>query len=774
MSVDKMVEKAKKVLDKQRELNNLIIDMKEEARAVEQENKALKDRIQQLENKAQDKPESIPLDHPVYTPKQEELPKETTPVEMNTVPPIVQPAPKITPVPKRPDKKQASQPIMEFFLGKNVIVKIAAILMILAVITFGRIAYLDFLENLGRFIFIIGIGVFFLALGYFFERKKAQMYSHIFYITGLSVLVANSFLGQFEYNLYENLVHLIMLIVLTGIPLYYFREERAAFLDTFLIPYYLFILVSPLLLFQTSPIELPTFVATIVLVGTVGYAIYSHFIKYVKRGEPLVYIDIFSLTIAITLLGLGVGSIINTNEFSFGHVIVLLYQIYLIGLLYVINIKRLKDRPLSVQVAFLLMTTLGFLILGISLNGTYEELSGYTNHTLQTLIMSLLLLPIYIYLFVKNDDTTIRVRNLYLVVIAFVTLLYTFIMQKSFNSVTFMNIGSDYRTVTLGIKNLVLVIETALIFLASLLTRDKMQRKVSYSFMAAIVLVYVVKFYVQWDFYGFNSWVIFVPSIVGAISMYAMNYYLNKDNQYDKDILTALVVITVIPLISAITEEWLIDRFPVHLTSVIVWFVIIRYVTKLEIFKTTYEESRILTMNLVIVLFVLIANFFYLDHDFTKFHDLFFAFYVLLANVYLVQAMRELYHYVTGKPGINKEHWFIGLYILGVAIQAIYVTQYINFSFDKVILSSYYMIAAAVGILWGFRQNWLLVRKIGLFAIYFSLAKFFVYDFWANDFDLYVRFVSYFTLALVLFGISALYSYLEKTYGIDEEDPDSN
>jgi hypothetical protein len=108
------------------------------------------------------------------------------------------------------------------------------------------------------------------------------------------------------------------------------------------------------------------------------------------------------------------------------------------------------------------------------------------------------------------------------------------------------------------------------------------------------------------------------------------------------------------------------------------------------------------------------------------------------------------------------------IYLVGVIIHAVFITQYINFSFDKVILSSYYMIAAAVAILWGFRQNYLTVRKIGLFAIYFSLAKFFVYDFWANDFTMYVRFLSYFILAIVLFGISALYSYLERVYGSQE------
>jgi hypothetical protein len=772
MSVDKMIEKAKKVLDKQRELNNLIIDMKDEVRAVEQENKVLKDRIQQLERKVQKAPEAMQTMEPVNEQVRQEKQEEVPPIEASPVLPIQQETPALqveAPAPQAKKSSPVPKPIMEFFLGKNVIVKIAAILMVLAIITFGQIAYVDWLNSLGRFILIVGIGGFFLGLGYFFEQKNIQMYAHIFYIIGLSVLVANSFLGQFEYDLYGNLAQLIMLLVLTGVPLYYFKEERAAFLDTFLIPYYLFILISPLFLFNMTVFDVGTFIGTTLLIGLVGFAIYSHVILYVKRGEPLVYIDIFSITIAITLLGLGVGVVVNTDSFSFGHVIVLLYQIYLIGLLYAINFKRLNERPFSVQIALLLMTTLGFLILGISLNGTFEDLSGYTNQTLQTLFMSVLLLPIYIYLFVKEEETTENVRNLYLIVIAFVTLLYTFIMERSYNAVTFDFINNN-STITLGMKNLILVLETTLLFVVSLYTKDKMQRKVSYSFMGTILAVYLFKFILRWDFEGFHSAIIFVPSILAALTMYVLNYFYNKKDTYDKDILTFLVILTVIPLFSAITKEWLINEYPIHLASIILWFVIVRFLSTIQVFHTPYQTKRHVAMNLLIVLFVFIGNFYYLNHDFTTFHDIFFIFYVLLANVYLVQALRELYHFMTSSPAANKEQWFIGLYILGVGIQAIFVTQYINFSFDKVILSSYYMIAAAVGILWGFRYNWLLVRKIGLFAIYFSLAKFFVYDFWANDFDLYVRFVSYFMLALVLFGISALYSYLEKTYGTEELD----
>mgnify|MGYP000934943999 FL=1 len=89
--------------------------------------------------------------------------------------------------------------------------------------------------------------------------------------------------------------------------------------------------------------------------------------------------------------------------------------------------------------------------------------------------------------------------------------------------------------------------------------------------------------------------------------------------------------------------------------------------------------------------------------------------------------------------------------------------------FDKVILSSYFLIASAIGVLLGFRMNWSISRRLGLFAIYYSLAKFFVYDMYSQDFSAFVRMVTYFVLGSILLGISFLYAYLEKIYGKELE-----
>ena len=78
------------------------------------------------------------------------------------------------------------------------------------------------------------------------------------------------------------------------------------------------------------------------------------------------------------------------------------------------------------------------------------------------------------------------------------------------------------------------------------------------------------------------------------------------------------------------------------------------------------------------------------------------------------------------------------------------------------------MIASAGGILLGFKGSWTLSRKLGLASIYYSLGKFFIYDFYTQDFSTFVRMVTYFILGFVLLGISFLYAYLEKEYGKDQ------
>ena len=172
-------------------------------------------------------------------------------------------------------------------------------------------------------------------------------------------------------------------------------------------------------------------------------------------------------------------------------------------------------------------------------------------------------------------------------------------------------------------------------------------------------------------------------------------------------------------------------------------------------------------LNIKIIVFVMAINLFYFNHDFGVTNDLIKFILVMVANVYIVKALYDLYLFFKDK--YNPEVVAIILYGVGVLVQSYFIHNYINIEFDKVILSSYFMIASALGILIGFNNGWSITRKIGLGAIYYSLAKFFIYDFYTQDFSTTVRMVTYFILGFTLLGISFLYSYLEKKFGNDKE-----
>lgn len=774
MSVEKMVAKTKEVLDKQRELNTLVIEMKDEVRAVHQENIALRKRIEELESQS---PGSIPapsiepeVARPVTPPpKEQSLDPVTTPQPVPTDIPK-KPAPKPFPV-KQPSSRKprtTTNPLMEFFLGKNVIVKIAAVLMVLAIITFGQIAYVDFLNDVGRFVLILGIGLLSIVLGYVFEQKKNDVFSNIFYIIGLAVLLANSFLGQFEYELYDNVVHILYMLAITIAPLFYFWNKRSPFLDTSLVPYYFVVLGSSMALFFDIEMTVLPFLLLVALIGVSGFAIIAQLILYKRELGYYATVDLTILLIATAVINLSIGIIVQSPEFSFAHVIVLMYQIFFIGLFYAYNITKLKHHGNEIQLYTLLVTTLSFIVLSIGLRSSYEAIFNVTNNSLMLLFSTLLLLPLYVHLYRHQDASTKDVTSLYLVISGIMALIFTFFVNQGT-----MMVGSLQREVDieLNVRNIILVVETILLFLSAVLTKDRIQRLVSYVFMGMMVVVYLMYYGFANHPTGFGSYELFLYSIVGALVLYLIEYFLGDNSNENKDIITVLAIIVAIPLFTAIGSEWLYDRQQVLLMMTVLWLIGSRYLTTLPALRTKYEQVRYFYLNIAIVALVLFTNFIYFDHNFDLFpkHLLLF-FLVLIGNGYIVQSLREIYIVKVQKMNISPETFFIVLYLIGVFVQAVFVTQYINFSFDKVMLSSYYMIAASISILWGFRNNWISVRRLGLFAIYFSLLKFFVYDFWANDFDLYVRFVSYFMLALVLFGISALYSYLERKYGVEEHE----
>lgn len=763
MGTKSMVDKAKQLIEKQKELNYLVVEMKNEVKLVEQENMKLQVELETLKSHIKHKNISKSVTKQVLeVEKQKELPKDEQ--LMSVTKPVVASDQGSTIRDQEPRQRtQTQNSIIEFFLGKNVIVKIAAVLMVLAVISFGQIAYMDFLNDIGRFNLILSIGFVFIGLGYFFERKSADVFGNIFYILGFAVLLANNFLGLYEYQLYNDFVFMYLLIPLVVVPLLYFYKKRYKFLDTALNMYYLVIMFVPIVIFNDLEVNFHGFILITLIIAITGFAVYRNYTHNMDKHNELAIIEFIVLLIAAIAIIVTSSEIITTESISLAHMNVLMYQIFIVFIYYVIHFKNVENRNEATHIALLVTTTIIFFMLGSSLGGTFSALSGRDNSSISTLITVVLFIPIYVYMFKRKKDD--KLTDIYLIIISGAALFFTFFVEGRRIR---PNGNYYYHDLEAYLKNIILISEVMVLYAFSRVTKDKMQKFVSYGFMG-ITLFYTLIHFVLEDL-SFSDFRFFVPTIMSGIVVYLLFTFVNSSHREkeEQDAVKLFALAVFIPFVLIFTKELLQDDAPVIIGVLVFYLIGIRYLFNLKLFKSIYQEEFTLGLNSLIVFLIFIANLFYFDHDFTQFTDLFKLLVVGLANVYLIQALREigLYTYQKNK---SAEFLFAVFYIVGVIIQAVFITQFINFDFDKVILSSYYMISAAVAILYGFRSNWFNVRKIGLFAIYFSLAKFFIYDLWTNDFDKYVRFLSYFILAVVLFGIAALYSYLEKTYGPKEE-----
>ena len=312
--------------------------------------------------------------------------------------------------------------------------------------------------------------------------------------------------------------------------------------------------------------------------------------------------------------------------------------------------------------------------------------------------------------------------------------------------------------------------EALLFYIFSKYSNKDVHRAISYVFGIS-VLLFGFDHYLSVGTLTFDNALVIFSTIFMTVSMLAINVYMKKSRELrDEDNIFAhlLVLFSLVPFVITFTHDILSTDVAYIMASVLLLLIGYRYFATMKVVEVSYKRNFKLIVNALFLALLLIINFKYFDHDFSKFEDVFKFIFMLAMNVYVVKALLETY--LDFKEVSKEENFAIVLYGLGVFIQSMFIHRYINFEFDKVILSSYFLIVSAIGILIGFRENWSLTRKLGLAAIYYSLAKFFIYDFYTQDFSTFVRMVTYFILGFILLGISLLYAYLERTYGLAEQD----
>jgi|LGOV01.1.fsa_nt_gb hypothetical protein len=759
MSVKKVIEKTAKVLDKQRELNDLILELETEVNN-------LKESIEVKSKVAE--PEIYNTKETVF--KKEVIFKEKTIVKEKTIakPPEFRPRkqyvfPEKSEEQKIKDAKREAtrQSITEFFLGKNVIAKIAVVLIFLGIVTFGRMAYIRWLNDVGRFVLILGIGISSGGLGYFFEKRKSNVFNNVFYGVSVFILYLAFLLGKFEYELMSSTMYFVSSIGLTAIVFGYFYKRRYDFLDSLLMLFYYTVVLTQLTAsFQLDISIFDMILITVLVLGVAGIS-YLYFTKYVREEGKQV-----SFTTSLITLGLFVFTISSILAGSGSTYIVMLYLGLNIFFIYLINLTHILKGN-WVQSIIITLASIAILILtGIAIRFSLFEAGILLNGSYITLIIATIFVPMYILLFIRNKQEDSPYLNMYSLVITTILIIFALTAAHGNSSEGITALYSHY------IRNIILLSEVLIFYGISKLTKYDMHKKLFYILIGVGGLFSLIYFTSIGDF-TFNDIGMLMVNLAFVILIYGVNYlfyrYKQIDHTEDNMVLNLAGILLIAPLVATLSREGLRLDSSVALTSVVLFFIGYRWLLNLKFFKVKdLHKELIIFLNILILIFIVVINFKYFDHRFIYFGDVFKFVYVLGVNIYVVKALEELYDYY--KTEDYEEVLFIFMFLIGVVIQSLFIHYYLNIEFDKVILSSYFMISSSVAILYGFKSGWTKVRKIGLAAIYFSLIKFFIYDFYTQEFSEYVKMGTYFILGFVLLGISFLYAYLERTYGFQNED----
>ncbi len=752
MSQNKLVDKTRKVLEKQKELGTLIDDLKSEVKDVYYENQKLTEENLKLKEKLALFQRSSEPVKPQVEPVKEVVKERVVEKE-----PVKKAEPPKMPSPTIVVRKREKQPnpFVEFFLGKNIIAKIAAVLIFLGIITFGQMAY-DWLPDLGRFLLIFFTGAFFFGIGIYFERKKAFVFSNVFYTIGLAIIYYSFMLARFGFELYSISVLSYLLALLMAFTLYFFKDKRYEFLDVSLFVFY-FVAGLSIVFYLPITSVFSHYIEVVLFACLLGYAMYQYYTNYIKENVKLKMITQILLAIISIVATVGIMVLYDERAQLFA-VVALLYSTLFVLTVYLMNYMNTKSSTSPIKYSLPIITTIVLLMMSIVYYSFLDEFFRAESGGTAVFVFIVLFAPVYAYLFKTKKEDDLFITNYYAIILASAMLIYSFVAGA-------INL---YEPLDFYVLNLILVAEVLIFFTLSKFTKDDLQRYISYIFIGVLLLRNLNYYQTEGALLFTDSNVLFVTIGLGVV-LFGINsffrYMKQSEHQIDNVVVNGFNVLALVPFMMVFTNDLLSTDKAYIMAMVMVLLVGYRWLMELDIFRMFYKKHFILGMNISILLLTFALNLFYFDHDFSKFEDVFKFLFLFAVNVYIVYSLKEIFAGYC--KTIYVERNFIILFGIGVTIHSFFIHNYINIEFDKVILSSYFLIASAVGVLAGFRQGWSVTRKIGLGAIYYSLAKFFIYDFYTQDFSSFVRMMTYFILGFILLGISFLYAYLERTYGTD-------
>ncbi|MFK5883825.1 MAG: hypothetical protein QM489_05715 [Candidatus Izemoplasma sp.] len=777
MNKKELIEKTTKAISQQDSITNVLEELRSEIINLNQENIRLRSELEAFKPKEEEKVKEIiiKLDEDVISDNDKGSIKsiivDDSIKDTNRI--IVKPSVSKSII------DQNSAKIFEFFLGKNVILKIAGLLLILGFFSLGRIAY-ESMYDIGRVALIMGSGGIVFGIGYFFDKKEDVVLNNVFYSTGL-ILIHLSFLLAFStYELIGFNFMLLINITLIGAAFLYFYNKRFDFMDGFLFTFYLYILMY--ISFKGYALidaDIIYYLGSVLLLALVAYIMFVYLVRFL---EDKIYLEvILNVVLMITIVS-SVFVILYYSahsQYSFSSYLMMLFAT---SYFYLISIKNDKNHSLHNVVilgsTFILSALVA--LLASELINVFTDL----NHNIISLIIIILLVPLYIYLY-REDDSNINLISSTDIYALFISILVIFF---SFNFGQF----KEASTVPYYVHHVTFSVITVIVYLFYRYNDKLFYQLVKNGFLIILGFVTIKRFigittvagfndtlYSYWNIgdmfpraanYGSSEYLIYIFTLLAGIALLVINKlygkYKNLEHKDFSVFLYGFNLVLLIPIVYLVVNDLMSsteERYSVVLLMSFSYiFIVYRYILSIKQLKLQGLKGFIIANQIMIVATVTITNFIYFDHHFGSGYDLLYFSLLLILNGYIVLSLKEIFDYY--KERFNLESLFITIYFIGVFIHSMFIHRYINFDYDKVFLTSYFIIAAALAILFGFRNNLKLVRKIGLFAIYFALLKFFIYDFNSNDFTLTVRTFTLFILSALLFAIGFMYAKIEKKY----------
>ena len=145
-------------------------------------------------------------------------------------------------------------------------------------------AYVDWLNDVGRVFLIMFTGFVFFGIAYFSEKKNILVFSNVFYSLSIFIVYYSLILAHFSFSLVNGHILSYLVLLLMASVFTYFRNKRYEFLDTLLFLFYFIAGTSMIFYFDISG-KVSSYFEIILFVTALGYISFVYLKNYYENND---------------------------------------------------------------------------------------------------------------------------------------------------------------------------------------------------------------------------------------------------------------------------------------------------------------------------------------------------------------------------------------------------------------------------------------------------------------------------------------------------------